>query len=88
MRQLAPVRLTGKHVGRCFPVGLIALLVSPIISWYIRKKALAMIHGSGVLVTADQLPEIHACATTFKKRLGIDRDVSVYIVEAKVVNAF
>jgi Zn-dependent protease with chaperone function len=67
---------------------LIVLLLYLPFTWYLRKKALALIHGSGVLVSECQSPEIHACMMTFKQRLGITRDVSVYIVAEQVVNAF
>jgi Zn-dependent protease with chaperone function len=63
------------------------LLFSPLIAWYTRKKAMALIHGSGVHVGPDQFPEIDRCVTTFKNRLGLTKDVDVYIVEASVVNA-
>jgi Zn-dependent protease with chaperone function len=67
---------------------LIVLLLSPLFAWFLRKKATAMIHGSGVRVGADQFPEIHRCVEDFKVRLGIQEDVDVYIVEASVTNAY
>lgn len=69
-------------------IGLIGLPLYPLFAWYLHKKALAMIHGSGVLVGEDQFPQIHDCIMTFKQRLGVTKNVSIYIVEAKVINAF
>ena len=66
---------------------IIALLLAPIFAFYLRKKALALIHGSGVLVNETQFPEIYQCVLNFQQRLQLQKEVSVYIVEANVVNA-
>lgn len=66
---------------------LIVLLIYPMFTWYLRKKAIALIHGSGVRVSADQFPEIHRCAADFKARLNLGKDVDVYVVEQNVTNA-
>jgi len=70
-----------------YGVLLIFLLIYPFIKGYIHKKAMALIHGSGVRVSETQFPQIYECFLTLKQRLGIDKDVSLYIVEANVLNA-
>jgi Zn-dependent protease with chaperone function len=66
---------------------LIVLILYPLFSWYFHKKATALLHGSGVRVSDTQFPEIHRCVETFKERLGLTKEVDVYIVEAKILNA-
>jgi Zn-dependent protease with chaperone function len=66
---------------------LIVLLLSPLFAFYLRKKATAMIHGSGVHVGESQFPEIHRCVADLKNRLGLRQEVDVYVVEDNVVNA-
>ena len=67
---------------------LIGLLIYPFYAWYLSKRSMALIHGSGVHVAEKQFPEIHRCVSDFKERLEIRQDVSVYIVDANVMNAF
>lgn len=67
---------------------LIVALIYPLVAWYVHRKAAAMIHGSGVRVTEAQFPEIYRCAEVFRNRLGVSREVAVYIVETNVANAF
>jgi len=83
------IAILGSLVGIAvtYGIGLIIVLFYPLFAWYVRKKALAMIHGSGVLVSEKQFPEIQQCMLTFKQRLGIKKDISIYIVEANIVNA-
>lgn len=83
------VAILGSLVGILVTYGilLIVLLFYPLIAWYLHRTATARIHGSGVRVGPSQFPEIHRCVETFKARLGLQRDVDVYIVEANVVNA-
>ena len=83
------VALLGSLVGIAvtYGIGLIVILFYPLFAWYVRKKALATIHGSGVLVSETQFPEIQQCMLTFKQRLGIKKDVAIYIVETNIVNA-
>ncbi len=71
-----------------YGVMLVVILCYPLIAWYLHRKAMAMIHGSGVRVDETQFPSIHACVTTFRERLGIRQDVVVYIVEDNITNAF
>lgn len=66
---------------------LIALIFMPLFTWYLRKKATALIHGSGVHVNERQFPEIHRCVVEFKNRLNLRQDVAVYVVEDNVTNA-
>ena len=70
-----------------YGVLLVAALIYWLSAWHIKKKATALIHGSGVHVSEDQFPEIHQCVTTLKARLDLQTDVEVYIVEAKAINA-
>jgi len=56
---------------------LIVFLCYPLFAWYLRRKATALIHGSGVHVGEAQFPEIHQCVNTFKARLGLQKDVLV-----------
>jgi Zn-dependent protease with chaperone function len=67
---------------------LIFLLIAPIAQILIRKKAMALIHGSGVHISDQQFPEIHECVETFKKRLSIKEEIEVYLVEDNISNAF
>lgn len=70
-----------------YGIALILFLFSPLINWSLRRKALALIHGSGLKVTSDQFPEIHECVQVFSERLGLDNAPDTYIVEASVLNA-
>ncbi len=66
---------------------LVVLIFYPLFSWYFHKKATALMHGSGVRVGDAQFPQIHRCVETFKERLGLSKEIDVYIVEAKILNA-
>ena len=79
----------GTLIGIIFSYGvlLVVLLIYPLSAWYLRKKATALIHGSGVHVSEHQFPEIHRCVEDLKARLDLRKDVDVYIVEANVTNA-
>ncbi|MBL6707559.1 MAG: M48 family metallopeptidase [Planctomycetaceae bacterium] len=68
-------------------IGLIALIIGPIVDHFTQKRALALIHGSGLKVGSEQFPEIHECVVTFCERLGLMNRPDVYIVEAEVMNA-
>ena len=67
---------------------LLVILLYPVFAIFLRKKALAVIHGSGILVSEKQFPEIHKCVEVFKDRLRIQDEISVYIVENNIINAF
>lgn len=69
-------------------IGLIALLFAPLINWLNQRKALALIHGSGLQVGPEQFPEIHACVEALWERMGKGECPDVYIIEASVMNAF
>jgi hypothetical protein len=83
------IAILGTLVGILASYGilLVVFLLYPLFAWYLRKKAMAMIHGSGVLVGERQFPQIHNCMMKFQQRLGISKDISIYIVEANVINA-
>jgi hypothetical protein len=71
-----------------FGVLLVVLIAYPLFAWYLRKKATALIHGSGVHISENQFPEIHRCVMDFKARLDLQKDIDVYVVEDNVTNAF
>lgn len=83
------IAIIGTLVGILFSYGilLLVLIFYPLFSWYFQKKATALLHGSGVRVSDAQFPQIHRCVETFKERLGLTKEVDVYIVEAKILNA-
>jgi Zn-dependent protease with chaperone function len=83
------VAIAGTMLGVVFSYGilLLVLIFYPLIAWHLHKKAAALIHGSGVRVGDTQFPEIHRCVETFKERLGMTKEVEVYIVEANIINA-
>ena len=83
------IGIIGTLVGILVSYGilLVVFLFYPLFAWYLHKKAMALIHGSGVVVNEYQFPEIYQCMTVFKGRLGITKEVSVYIVEDNVLNA-
>jgi len=66
---------------------LIILIGYPFFAWYLRRKATALIHGSGVHVSETQFPEIHRCLVDFKNRLELKQEVDLYVVEDNVTNA-
>lgn len=81
--------LIGGFLGIVFSYGvlLIVLIFYPMFAWYFHKKARAMLHGNGIHVSEVQFPEIHRCVRDFTERMGLRKDVDVYIVEASVANA-
>jgi Zn-dependent protease with chaperone function len=66
---------------------LAVILIGALATWLMNKRAMAMIHGSGLKVSPSQLPEINECVRGFSERLGITTPVDVYIVEQSVMNA-
>lgn len=66
---------------------LIFLLISPIITYFNRKKAMALLEGSGIRIGPDQLPQIDECVKVFAQRLGMQDIPTCYIVEDSVMNA-
>ena len=70
-----------------YGIALIGFLISPLFFAYQNRKALALIHGSGIKVSADQFPSIHQAVAKMSERLGITAP-DVYLVEANVLNAF
>lgn len=69
-------------------VGLIGLIIAPIAAWFQAKKARALIRGSGVEVSSDQLPFLHRCVSDFARRLGMKEAPEVYVVESALQNGF
>lgn len=69
-----------------YGVALLFFLLGPVIDWFRHKKVRAMIHGSGVKVSADQLPELHALVEAFSRRLALPHAPDVFIVEDSVQN--
>ncbi|MCA9076110.1 MAG: M48 family metallopeptidase [Planctomycetaceae bacterium] len=68
--------------------GLIFLLIAPLVNYFNRKKALALIHGSGIKIGPEQFPELHKCVETLWGRVGNGASPEVYIIEDSVMNAF
>ncbi len=69
-------------------IGLLLLLIAPLINYFNRKKALALIHGSGLRIGPEQFPQLHECIETLWSRVGRGDSPEVYIIEASVMNAF
>ena len=68
-----------------------ALLLLPIalIAQHIQAKSIrALIRGSGVQVSPQQLPQLYAVIENFSQRLGLKEVPEVYIVEESMQNGF
>ena len=68
-----------------------ALLLIPIgllVQYFQAKKVRALIRGSGVQVSPQQLPQLYAVVEQFSLRLGLKEVPEVYIVEASMQNGF
>lgn len=70
-----------------YGIALLGFIISPLFFAYQNRKALALIHGSGIKVSPEQFPSIHQAVQKMSERLGITAP-DVYIVEANVINAF
>lgn len=70
-----------------YGIALLALLLSPLFRSYFDRKAMALIKGSGVRISARQLPEIHKAIQTLSTRLGLPSAPEAYLVESNVINA-
>jgi len=83
------IAIAGTLLGIVVSYGilLLAFIFYPLVAFYLHKKAAALIHGSGVRVSAAQFPEIHRCVEIFKERLGVTKEVETYIVECNTLNA-
>jgi Zn-dependent protease with chaperone function len=66
---------------------LLAVLLFPFIEYYQRKRAMALIHGSGVRLWRHQLPQVYDCVATFARRVGLAEPPEVYLVEDSIQNA-
>lgn len=69
--------------------GIILLvgLAGAVWGYFLNKRSLAAIKGSGVKVGPDQLAEIHAAVTTMSERLGLKAAPDVFLIETNVINA-
>ena len=70
-----------------YGIALIIFLFSPLWNWYMNRKAMALIRGSGIRIDENQLAEIHRCIATFSERLGLSEAPEAYLIEANVSNA-
>ncbi len=75
----------------CLVTIFILLLLLPIL--YLtelvhRKRIMARLKGSHVMVSARQFPEIYACVKEYSNRLGLKDVPDIYIVESSGINAF
>jgi len=79
----------GVLVGGIASYGIlwVALLLAPVLDYFNRKKAMALLRGSGIEVGPQQLSELHACATDFAHRLGMKALPAIYVVEGNTINA-
>jgi Zn-dependent protease with chaperone function len=64
------------------------LIFAPIIDWFRERRARALLNGTAVRVSEQQLPELHSCLVEFSGRLGLKETPALYIVEDNVVNGF
>lgn len=67
---------------------LIMLLIAVVLDYFNRKKAMALIRGSGIEVGPHQFPQLYACAVTYAERLGMPAPPSIFILEGNTINAF
>lgn len=67
---------------------LVVIAIGAIGGWLQARKVRALIRGSGLRVSATQLPELHAMVESFARRLGMSNSPEVYIVEESVQNGF
>lgn len=79
----------GVLLGGVLSYGILwlVLIIAPIADYFNRKKAIALLHGSAIEVGPAQFPEIHQCAQTFVRRLGMKAAPAIYIVEGNTINA-
>lgn len=71
-----------------FGVGLIALIVGPIVAYFRAKRTRALIRGSGIALSAEQLPEMYAIVEQFSRRLGLAEVPETFIIEDALANGF
>lgn len=68
--------------------GALFALLGAAASWFAARKARVVLRGSALRVGPRQLPQIHACAEQFARRLGLERAPEIYVVDAAEVNGF
>jgi hypothetical protein len=66
----------------------IGLLLAPLFDYLNRKKAMALIRGSGIEVGPHQFPQLYACALNYAERLGMSAPPAIFILEGNTINAF
>ena len=69
-------------------MALLLIPVGLIVQYFQAKKIRALIRGSGVQVSPQQLPQLYAVIEQFSQRLGLKEVPEVYIVEESMQNGF
>lgn len=64
------------------------LLLAPVFDWFRARRTRAILEGSALRVSEQQLPELNSCLIEFSSRLGLKEIPSVYVVEHHTVNGF
>lgn len=67
---------------------LLLLPIGMLIQHFQAKRVRALIRGSGVQVSPQQLPQLYAVIEQFSQRLGLKEVPEVYIVEESMQNGF
>jgi len=66
---------------------LLALIIGPVVEYFFRKRAMALLRGSSIEVGPEQFPELHNCAATYAGRMGLKASPAIYIFEGNTINA-
>lgn len=64
------------------------LLLAPVVDWFRARRTRAILEGSALRVSDQQLPELNSCLIEFSSRLGLKVIPEVYVVEHHTVNGF
>src|SRR4051812_17000199 len=77
------VAILGVLIGGALSYGILwlLLLLAPLFDYFNRKKAMALIRGSGIEVGPHQFPQLYACAMHHSERLGLAAPPAIFIVE-------
>lgn len=70
-----------------YGITLLVLVLFPFVEVRQGRRALALIHGSGIRIWRHQLPQVHDCVASYTRRLGLKTVPEVYLVEANILNA-
>lgn len=68
--------------------GALIAIVGAIANVFLRRRARVLLRASSLRIGPRQFPEIHACATGFARRLGLDETPEMYVVDTSEVNGF